>query len=337
MLLAGDIGGTKTFLAVFGDDEAMRAPLAEAEFASGEYSSLSAMAQAFLGGRALHIESACFAIAGPVIGGAARLTNLPWAIDPADLCRDLALQRADLLNDVEAIAHMVPALEPDDILELNTGEATPTGTIAVVAAGTGLGEAFLTWDGARHVAHASEGGHVGFAPADARQARLLEHVREQFGHVSVERVCSGIGIPNIYEFLRDREHIEESPHLAEQLGAAADRTRIIFAASSGPAADPLCAQTAECFASILGAEASNLALKVMAFGGVYLAGSLPSIVLPEHRAAFLEAFRHKGRFSDVLARVPIRVVTTRRAALMGAALRGFELSATARSSARSLD
>lgn len=328
LLLAGDIGGTKTLLAVFEDGGDVREPVAQAEFASAEYSSLASMVQAFLAGRDLGVESACFAIAGPVINGAARLTNLPWAIDRAELCRDLGLERANLLNDVEAIARMVPALHASEVVELNAGERVPTGTIAVVAAGTGLGEAFLTWDGTRHTPHASEGGHVGFAPADARQARLLEHVREQFGHVSVERVCSGIGIPNIYEFLRDGEHIEESAALAARFSGTSDDTRIILDASSGRDADPLCAQTAECFAEILGAEASNLALKVMAFGGVYLAGSLPSIVLPAHRDAFLKAFRHKGRFSEALSRVPIHVVTTRHAALMGAALRGFELAAT---------
>jgi glucokinase len=327
MLLAGDIGGTKTDLAVYSADGGPRKPLAQAEFPSASYPSLEAIAREFLATAGLPVDRACFDVAGPVIGGRAKITNLPWVMDEATLIQELGLASVHLLNDLEATALAVPILEPEDISTLNTGEPAPGGTIGVVAPGTGLGEAFLTWDGSRYRTHASEGGHSDFAPNDATQIELLRYLRERYGHVSNERVCSGIGIPNIYEFLRDSGFAKEEPGFAERLGTGADRTRVILDAALRPdAPPPLCVATLDTFVAILGAEAGNLALKVFATGGVYLGGGIPvhaRSALEQPR--FLEAFRHKGRMSEVLVSVPVHVIVCK-AALIGAASLGLELA-----------
>src|SRR4051794_22643611 len=221
MLLSGDIGGTKTALAVFSPEAGPRVSHAQAEFPSARYPNLGAIVRAFLAqitpavggskGLLLPVDQACFAVAGPVIAGRAKITNLPWVIDAAALRQELRLGAVALLNDLEAIAWAVPILQPDDLRTLNQGEASPRGTIAVIAPGTGLGEAFLTWDGTGYHAHASEGGHTDFAPMDATQVGLLQYLLQRSDHVSYEHVCSGIGIPNIYAYLRDSGAAPESP------------------------------------------------------------------------------------------------------------------------------
>jgi glucokinase len=320
MLLAGDVGATKTELAVISAEAGPLVPLARAEFASASFPDLATVARAFL--RDLHfpVDRACLAVAGPVLAGRATLTNLPWQLDESTLARELGLGTVHLLNDLEATAWAVPLLQPEDSRTLNSGEPVAGGAIAVIAPGTGLGEAFLTWDGSRYRAHPSEGGHADFAPADDVQVGLLRYLRERYAHVSVERVCSGLGIPLIYAYLRDRGHAPEAPELATRLATAADRTPIILTtALDRTTPDPLCAATLETFLRILGAEAGNLALKVLATGGVYLAGGLPRHVLPVLQdGRFLEAFRRKGRFGDLLGRMPVRVIA-RNAALLGAA------------------
>jgi glucokinase len=196
----------------------------------------------------------------------------------------------------------------------------------VIAPGTGLGEAFLTWDGRRYCAQPSEGGHASFAPADELQMGLLRYLLPRFGHVSYERVCSGIGIPNLYAYLRDSGIAEEPEWLAEQLNVAADDTPVIVNAALNPERPcAICAQTLELFVSILGAEAGNLALKVYATGGVYVAGGIPPRILGAlERAIFVDSFRQKGRFAAFLSRVPVHVVTRPSVALLGAAYHGFE-------------
>ncbi|MGH2459831.1 MAG: glucokinase [Chloroflexota bacterium] len=328
MLLAGDIGGTKTDLAVFSAEAGPRAPLAQAEFPSGNYSGLEAMAREFLAGVKGPVDRACFDVAGPVFAGHAKITNLPWEIDARALARELNLQSVDLLNDVEAIARAVPILGPADLHTLNQGKAVEGGAIAVVAPGTGMGQAFLTRDGARYRAHATEGGHADFAPATAAQAGLLAYLWGHYDHVSVERVCSGRAIPDIYRYLRDRGSAPESADLARKLADAKDSTPLIVeAALQTIAPDPLCAATIETFVDILGAEAANLALKVLATGGVYLAGGIPPrlrSVLDTGR--FMSAFTRKGRFADLMASIPVHVVI-QRAALIGAAQYGLERAA----------
>jgi glucokinase len=327
LLLAGDIGGTKTDLAIYSAEGGPRRPLAQAEFHRASYPSLKAIVKEFLAKVDQPVDRACFDVAGPVIAGHAKITNLPWEIDETTSRQELGLRSVRLLNDLEAIARAVPILTPDDVHTLNPGEPTPGGTIAVIAPGTGLGEAFLTWDGSGYRAHASEGGHADFAPSDPTQIELLQYLRERYEHVSYERVCSGIGIPNIYEYLRESGFGRESPEFAELLGAGADRTRVILDAALHPTApSPQCVAAVDIFIAILGAEAGNLALKVLATGGVYLAGSIPLHVLAAlDKGGVLEAFQRKGRFAGLLADVPVHVIVCR-AAIIGAASLGLDLA-----------
>jgi glucokinase len=199
MLLAGDVGGTKTDLAVFSAEKGPRAPLAQARFHSADYAGLEPMAQEFLDQVKLSVTRACFGAPGPVVGGKARLTNLPWLLEETALREALNLQAARLLNDLEAIANAVPHLVPGDLHTLSTGAPVTGGAVAVIAPGTGLGEAFLTWEASGYRAHASEGGHADFAPAGPAEIDLLRYLQERLGHVSWEHVCSGSGIPNLYE------------------------------------------------------------------------------------------------------------------------------------------
>jgi glucokinase len=327
MLLAGDIGGTKTNLAVFSSEAGPRSPLAEATFPSTDYPSLQALVREFLSRIDLQVERASFGVAGPVVGGQATVTNLPWVMQETQLQAALNLSSVRLLNDLEAIANGVPLLEPADLHTLNAGEPAPGGAIAVIAPGTGLGEAFLTWDGARYRPHASEGGHASFAPMDALEIELLRYLQRHFDHVSCERVCSGLGLPNIYAFLRDGGYADEPDWLAEQLAAADDPTPVIAnAALDAERACELCTATLDAFVSILGAEAGNLALKVLATGGVYLGGGIPPRILPAlERGQFMQSFRRKGRMSDLLARVPVHVILNPKVALLGAACHGLGL------------
>ncbi|MGI8915059.1 MAG: glucokinase [Chloroflexota bacterium] len=329
MLLAGDIGGTKTDLALYTPAAGPRLPHAQAEFRSAGYPNLVTMVREFLGRVNLPVDRACFAVAGPVMAGQAKITNLPWLIDAATLAQDLHLGAVHLLNDLEAIAGAVPLLEPDDLHTLNAGTPVRGGTIAVIAPGTGLGEAFLTWDGTRYRAYASEGGHADFAPTDLLQVGLLQSLWDRNDHVSFEAVCSGLGIPHIYTYLRDRGSAPECPNVAAQLATATDPTPVIVEAALYPSTpSPLCAATLDTFVSILGAEAGNLALKVLATGGVYLAGGLPMRMIPLLDAGtFRQAFQRKGPFADLLAQLPIHVVV-KRAALIGAARYAFALMLT---------
>jgi glucokinase len=325
MLLAGDIGGTKTSLAIFSSEAGPRAPLVEATFPSADYASLEALVRKFLSQVDLEVERASFGVAGPVVGGKATVTNLPWVIRETQLEEALNLSPVRLLNDLEAIANGVPVLEPTDLYTLNEGQPAPGGAIAVIAPGTGLGEAFLTWDGSRYRPHASEGGHASFAPMDSLEVELLRHLQRRFDHVSCERVCSGMGLPNIYAFLRDTGYAEEPDWLVEELAAADDLTPLIVnAALDGESPCDLCIATLDTFVSTLGAEAGNLALKVLATGGVYLGGGIPPRILPAlEQDRFMEAFRRKGRMSDLLARMPVHVILNPKVALLGAACHGL--------------
>ena len=325
MLLAGDIGGTKTDLAVFAPESGLT-PLAEAEFPSKDYANLEAVAGEFLARVHLPVDRACVAIAGPVVNGRVKTPNLPWVVDSQELGNRLGLGTVLLLNDLEATAMAVPVLGSGDTHVLRSGEPVIGGPIAVIAPGTGLGEAYLTLHGGRYAAHASEGGHCDFGPVDAIQLELLNYMLKQMDHVSYEHVCSGMAIPSLYDFLLDRGHAKERPELAEAFEGGADRTPLIVdSALHWAEADPLSAATLQLFVKILGAEAGNLALKVMATGGVYLAGGIPPRILPAlSRPEFFSAFLKKGRMSDLLSSVPVSVIL-RPAALIGAASRGLEL------------
>jgi len=327
MLLAGDIGGTKTDLAVFSPEAGPRAPLARAEYRSGRYPSLEALVREFLAATSLPVTWACLDVAGPVINGRARVTNLPWDIDESALADALNLRAVHLLNDLEAVARAVPALLPEDVVTLNTGQAVSGGAIAVIAPGTGLGEAYLTWDGTGYRAFPSEGGHADFAPGTEGEAGLLSHLLRRYAHVSTERVCSGPGLVTIYDYLRAAGAAPEAPDLARRFAAANDRAPIIAEAGLREPPDALSAAAVAMFVGILGAKAGNLALTVLATGGVYLAGGMPLHLLPALRGeGFMQAFTRKGRLGGLMERMPVHVVV-RQAALFGAAIRGLELGA----------
>jgi glucokinase len=325
MLIAGDIGGTKTDLGIYSSEGGPHSPLAQAEVKSGDYPSLQAIVSEFLGKVKMPVTAACFDVAGPVIDGSVKTTNLPWTMDERSLARDLNLRSVRLINDLEAVARSVPTLRAQDLVTLNEGKAVARGSIAIIAPGTGLGESFLVWDGGQYRAHGSEGGHADFAPTDARQIGLLEFLLGRFDHVGFERVCSGIGVPNIYDYLHEKEGIPENPAVAERIAAASDRTRAILEAAVDPQRpSALCRATAEMLVSILGSEAGNLALKVLATGGVYMAGGVAVHLLGLLREPrFMETFTRKGRFKDLMTRMPVHVITTR-AALLGAATYGLE-------------
>jgi len=325
MLIAGDIGGTKTDLAIYSRESGPHTALAQTEVHSGDYPSLQAIVRQFLAQVKMSVDVASFDVAGPVINGHVKTTNLPWTLDEETLAKDLDLKAAHLMNDLEAVARAVPALRTEDVITINKGEPVSNGPIAIIAPGTGLGESFLTWDGSGYVAHSSEGGHSDFAPTDERQIRLLQYLLPRFGHVGVERVCSGIGLPNIYEFLRDEENIPERPEIAQLIASAKDHTKaIVESAFNSQRPSELCLATVDLLASILASEAGNLALKVLATRGVYLAGGIALHVLPLLQTRrFVETFTRKGRFKDLMERMPIHIITTR-AALLGAATFGLQ-------------
>lgn len=323
LLLAGDIGGTKTALAIFSAEAGPRRPLVRASFPSGDYTSLEAIVQTFLADTNLQMARASIGVAGPVIEGRVQVTNLPWLVDAQSLGQVLGAP-VHLLNDLESIALAIPFLEPTDLETLNVGQPELRGPLAVVAPGTGLGEAFLLWDGVRYQPHATEGGHTDFGPTNQEQLELLSHLLPRFGHVSYERVCAGIGLPNIYAYLKDSGRFAEPDWLREQLASAHDQTPIIVRAALDNTA-PICAETLDMFVSILGSEAGNLAVKVLATGGVYLGGGIPLRILPKLKGpAFMQSFTHKGRFSDLVSRIPVHVILHPEAALLGAACHALE-------------
>ncbi len=324
MLIAGDIGGTKTLLALYDERGGARRPIAQLEFHSADYPALDDVVRAFVAQVQQPVEAACFDVAGPVIGGHARLTNLPWVMEEAALQTALGLKRVILLNDLKAVAYAVPHLLPEDLHTVNAGKAEVHGPMAVIAPGTGLGEAFLIWDGTAYMASSSEGGHSDFAPTDETQAALWSYLAKRYGHVAYERVCSGSGLPNIYDFFRDTGRLPEQPGFADTLAAAPDRTPVIMQAALQDPANTLCAAVLDVFLSCMGAEAGNLALKVVATGGVYLGGGIPPRITTQlDDGRFMRAFVNKGRFNGLLGDIPVHIITNQ-AALLGAALYGLD-------------
>ncbi len=325
MLLAGDVGGTKSLLALFTPDRGVHAPIAVRSIESGRFASFDDVLFNFLTDTGARCDSAVFGVAGPVLDGRSVLTNLSWTVDASLLASRFGFRSVTLLNDLVATASGLPVLKPEDLVTIQDGTPDPEGTKAVIAPGTGLGQAFLSWDGDCFVPHASEGGHCDFAPRNSLEVGLLRFLQQRFDHVSYERVCSGRGIPNIYDYLRDAGAAPEPDWLAAERTSALDPTPVIVrAAIDDDPPDQLSLMTLRMFAAVLAAEAGNLALTVFGTGGMYLGGGLPPRVLPLLREpAFMAAFRGKGRMSEILARIPLHVVMRSDAALLGAAAQGL--------------
>jgi glucokinase len=324
LLLAGDVGGTKTVLALVA---ASGEVVAEAVFPSREYATLDSVVAAFRATHPAPVGCAAFSVAGPVIAGQAHITNLPWSLDEARLAESLGVERALLVNDLQATAYAIPHLRADQVTTLLEGDADPCGVRAVVAVGTGLGEAMLVPGRDEVVALPTEGGHTDFAPRNALQRALLAELQREHGHVSYERVCSGVGIANLYRFLAARSTQPAPDWLAARLAAGGDVTpALVDAGLLRERGCAVCRRTLRLLASIMGAEAGNAALRALATGGVYLGGGIPPRVLPVLRGrAFREGFLRKGPMSRLMERIPVCVILEPRAALLGAARYGMAM------------
>ncbi|HHO70605.1 MAG TPA: glucokinase [Halothiobacillus sp.] len=320
MILAGDVGGTKTLLVLYrmeGDELIVER---EQQYRSGDFQSLEAIIQQFMLGHE-PVFAAGFGVAGPVVDGVSRTTNLPWVIEASVLSRRLGDIPVVLINDLQAAALGILALSPDDMIELNPNAEPRVGTASVIAAGTGLGEALLYFDGVLHHPIPTEGGHCDFAPNSPLEDDLLRFLRDRFGgHVSYERILSGDGFRHLYDFLKDAGHAIERDEVRHALETESDPNTVITRYGvSGD--DPLCVKTVQLFARIYGAEAGNLALKSLSVGGVYVSGAIAGHILPVLKAGtFMDGFLDKGRFAELLSKIPVRVVTNPKVPLIGAAL-----------------
>ncbi len=325
MLLAGDVGGTKTQLGLYSAVAGRPVRQCAQRYVTLEFEGLVDMVGAFLDSSGWDgpIDAACVGVAGPVQGRTSRLTNVPWLVDADDIARRCAIDRVRLLNDVEATAHAVPALAGDQLAVLQRGEPDPHGNAALIAAGTGLGEALLHRVGKRFMPVASEAGHADFAARTSREAELQRALTDRFGRASYERVISGPGLVNIHAFA----HAAASCPAVANGAPAEDRPALV--SRSGLAGDcPACAETLELFAGVLGAEAGNLGLRSTATAGVFLGGGIPAKILPALRTAtFLDAFRDKAPMSRLVAAMPVAVIVEPDAALLGAAVAAAELLA----------
>ena len=318
MILVGDVGGTKTTLALFEPRAGEAALVRENTLSSHEFASLEAAIARFLDeGPRAEIAAACIGIAGPVVDGRGTTTNLPWVVDEGRLAAAIPAAQVRLLNDLEATAHGIWALDDTDLMSLQSG-AFGRGNLAVIAAGTGLGEAIVVGPDRARTVIASEGGHADFAPRGELEEDLLRYLRKEFGRVSYERVLSGPGLVNVYRFLRDTGVAKESPQTAA-LMREHDPAAVVTGLGTR-AADRLCEMALGVFVSVYGAEAGNLALKALAVGGVVVAGGIAPRMVPVLAAGtFISAFRDKGRLASLMETIPVRVALNPRTALLGAA------------------
>ncbi len=322
-ILAGDIGGTKTELAIF-DTAEPKMPIFEMRFVNREQDSFEAMLKHFITLSNTAVQHACLAVAGTIINGRCQMPNISWVLDEEDIKKTLVIEHVKLLNDLEATAHGMLTLSPDKLMVINEGITNSSGNLALIAAGTGLGEAILIHTGQnlgapQYQIVASEGGHVDYAPHNALETDLLRYIWSEFGHASWERVVSGNGIANIYAFLALSENASEPSQIKSNIMAAVDRGNAIFqAAQSGES--PLSVQAIHIFIENYGAAAGNLALKVLSSGGLYIGGGIaPKLTAYFKNDAFMQAFCDKGRFSTLLKNVPVKLILEPKTALLGAA------------------
>jgi len=320
MILAGDIGGTNARLAAFETAGNRLQCVVEKVYPSRQHNGLPEIVADFVKTEGIPAQSACFGVAGPVRGGRSKISNLPWTIDSRELAEQLRLRSVGLINDLEAFAYGIDALESKDFVTVSEGAADADGNMAVVSAGSGLGEAGLYWDGFRHHPFACEGGHTEFAPKNDVEIELLQYLMKKYGHqhVSYERILSGPGVKNIYEFLRDTAKEEEPAWLKEELDAAADAPALISELALANKA-PICDRTLSIFVSVFGSEAGNCALKFMGTGGVFVAGIAGKIVPKLKEPAFMRSFLDKGRMRPLLEGVPVKIVLNDDSGLIGAA------------------
>ncbi len=337
MILAGDVGGTKINLGLFEEAEGGPRLVRSAKYRSAEFPGLTAVIQAFLAAGPVDrpIRAACFGIPGPVIGNRASTTNLPWVVDGRLMAAEAGIPVVALVNDLVATAEGLPLLAADEVAVLQPGAPQEAGNRALIAAGTGLGMALIPRVGGLWVPVPSEGGHMDFAPRTEEEIGLLRHLRERFGRVSVERVVSGLGLYNVYQYLRDEVRVPESPlvreAIREAIAAGQDPAKVIgeSAMAAGQDRCTLCARTLEIFVASYGAMAGNLALLGTATGGLWLGGGIAPKILPRLAdGLFLQTFLAKGRFVPFLEKVPVRVVLNDRAALLGAARHAASLPAS---------
>jgi glucokinase len=319
MILAGEIGATRTRLAAFETSGNNLQQVVEKIYLSQEHSGLAEIISDFRRTEGVPVHSACLGVAGPVQAGRSKISNLPWTIDSRELAKQLNLTSVGLLNDLEANAYGLDALESKDFITLSEGSADAEGNRAVLSARTGLGVAGLYWDGFRHHPFACEGGHTDFAPRDALEMELLVYLQKKYGRVSCERILSGPGIKNIYDFLRDTKREDEPQWLKEQMGNAADAPALISQLALENKS-PICDRTLSIFVSIYGGETGNCALQFMTTGGIFLGGSIAAKIVPRMRdPIFIESFLNKGRMEPLLKQMPVKIVLNDNAGIIGAA------------------
>lgn len=318
LALAGDVGGTKTLLQLLELGADGHRVVHECRFDSRAHADFNALVGEFLHGAAQSIVAACFGVAGPIHGQSAKITNLPWTIDAGLMGAEFGIGRVQLINDFTAVGHGIEALQADDLATLQDGEEEVHGTRVVLGAGTGLGEGILVWRDGHYQALPSEGGHVDFAPADEDQIGLLRFLKTRFGHVSYERILSGAGLVQIFEYLTDSGQVSASPQLRQAMLGGDPAAAISEHALGGR--DPAAHRALDMFAAIYGAQAGNLALTGLATGGVYVAGGIaPKIIDRLKQGGFVNAFNDKGRFAALMRRIPLRVVMNPQVGLLGAA------------------
>ena len=325
--LAGDIGGTKTLLALFSREKGPLLPLFEKSYISSSYPGLDAIIEDFFTQAGEYAPTACFGVAGPVREGRAVITNLSWQPDTGMLQASHGFFKATLINDLVATGYAIPHLGQSDLFTINKGIKTSEGALGIIAPGTGLGEVVFSWAGSQYLAVASEGGHTDFGPSSETESRLLDYLKTRYGHVSYDRICSGRGLPVIYDFYKSLGQFDEPDWLAKQLAAAGDPAPVIVSAALEETRHcDICRKTLELFVSILGAEAGNLALNGLTTGGMYLGGGIPPKILPFLEAeTFMQSFANKGRMSYLLTDIPVKVILNPKAALIGAASFGLRL------------
>ena len=331
-ILAGDVGGTKVHLALFKFVAGRLEQIRDRRYSAQQFSGLEDIAKQFLDSDTPHL--ACFGAAGPVRDGCIQTTNLPWTLDSKELAVTLNLKHVFLINDAEANGYGIAELSPEQIYVLSPGDEEPTRNRAVIAAGTGLGEVYLVWNGSSYLPYPSEGGHADFAPRNEDEFELYVYLKQKYkSHISYDRVVTGQGLTNIYEFLRDVRNMEIPAWLGERISREDPNAVISELALSRKSA--ICEKALDMFVAAYGAEAGNLALKVLSTGGLYVGGGIaPRILVKLKDGAFLQAFTDKGRLNSVLRRIPVRIVLDSRAALLGAAsyakARALELGAISR-------